>query len=72
MGPETILLAIQGARAAMQLAIEAWHALEQRDEFIERHIGPSLNDIPAMLEAIGAPTLDALIERHGSWLPEYR
>ena len=28
-------------------------ALEQRDEFIGRHIGPSLNDIPAMLEAIG-------------------
>ncbi len=36
-------------------------ALEQRDEFIGRHIGPSRNDIPAMLEAIGAPTLDALI-----------
>lgn len=38
-------------------------ALEQRDEFIGRHIGPSLNDIPAMLEAIGAPTLDALIDQ---------
>jgi len=36
-------------------------ALEQRDEFIGRHVGPSLDDIPAMLEAIGAPTLDALI-----------
>ena len=38
-------------------------ALEQRDEFISRHIGPSPNDIPAMLEAIGAPTLDALIDQ---------
>ncbi len=36
-------------------------ALEQRDEFIGRHIGPSFDDIPAMLETIGAPTLDALI-----------
>ena len=38
-------------------------ALEQRDEFVGRHIGPSFDDIPAMLEAIGAPTLDALIEQ---------
>jgi len=37
--------------------------LENRDEFIQRHIGPSPDDIPAMLDAIGAPTLDALIEQ---------
>ena len=37
--------------------------LEQRNEFIARHIGPSADDIPAMLDAIGAPTLDALIEQ---------
>ena len=37
-------------------------ALEQRDEFISRHIGPTPADIDAMLAAIGAPSLDALIE----------
>lgn len=37
--------------------------LENRDEFIARHIGPSPEDIPAMLDAIGAPSLDALIEQ---------
>ncbi len=36
-------------------------ALEQRDEFITRHIGPSADDLPAMLAAIGAPSVDALI-----------
>ncbi|MDR2788553.1 MAG: aminomethyl-transferring glycine dehydrogenase [Candidatus Accumulibacter sp.] len=36
--------------------------LENREEFINRHIGPSPDDIPAMLAAIGAPSLDALIE----------
>ncbi|MFZ4537935.1 aminomethyl-transferring glycine dehydrogenase [Propionivibrio sp.] len=38
-------------------------ALEQRDEFIARHIGPSPADIVVMLAAIGAPSLDALIEQ---------
>jgi glycine dehydrogenase len=36
-------------------------ALEQRDEFINRHIGPTPADIGAMLGAIGAQSLDALI-----------
>ncbi|MDR3300545.1 MAG: aminomethyl-transferring glycine dehydrogenase [Candidatus Accumulibacter sp.] len=35
--------------------------LENREEFIARHIGPSSDDIPAMLAAIGAPSLEALI-----------
>lgn len=35
--------------------------LEQRDEFIARHIGPSADDMITMLDAIGAPSLDALI-----------
>ncbi|MDR3221067.1 MAG: aminomethyl-transferring glycine dehydrogenase [Candidatus Accumulibacter sp.] len=35
--------------------------LENREEFIARHIGPSSGDIPAMLSAIGAPSLDDLI-----------
>ena len=30
-------------------------ALEQRDEFIARHLGDSKTDIAAMLEAIGTP-----------------
>ncbi len=38
-------------------------ALEQRDEFIARHIGPSPDDIPAMLGTIGAPSLEALIDQ---------
>ena len=38
-------------------------ALEQRDEFISRHIGPSNTDISVMLEAIGSPSLDALIDQ---------
>ena len=37
--------------------------LEQRDEFISRHIGPAAADIGAMLAAIGAPSLDDLIEQ---------
>ena len=35
--------------------------LEQRDEFIGRHIGPDAASMPAMLAAIGATSLDALI-----------
>ncbi|GHU03599.1 glycine dehydrogenase (decarboxylating) [Betaproteobacteria bacterium] len=36
-------------------------ALENREEFITRHIGSSPDNIAAMLSAIGAPSLDALI-----------
>ena len=36
-------------------------ALEQNDEFIARHIGPCPTEIAAMLAAIGADTLDQLI-----------
>jgi glycine dehydrogenase len=35
--------------------------LEQRDDFIGRHIGPNENEIAAMLKTIGAPSLDGLI-----------
>ncbi len=38
-------------------------ALEQRDEFISRHIGLSAEDMARMLDAIGAPSLDALIDQ---------
>jgi glycine dehydrogenase len=37
--------------------------LEQRDEFIARHIGPSDAEIMAMLEAIGVDSLAQLIEQ---------
>ncbi|MCK6406341.1 MAG: aminomethyl-transferring glycine dehydrogenase [Rhodocyclaceae bacterium] len=38
-------------------------ALEQRDEFIHRHIGPDANEQAVMLTAIGAGSLDALIDQ---------
>ncbi|MEI7611782.1 MAG: aminomethyl-transferring glycine dehydrogenase [Betaproteobacteria bacterium] len=38
-------------------------SLEQRDEFISRHIGSNDADLQAMLNAIGAPNLDALIDQ---------
>jgi glycine dehydrogenase len=37
--------------------------LEQNDDFIHRHIGPSQSDIDGMLEALGFKSLDALIEQ---------
>ena len=37
-------------------------ALEQRDEFVSRHIGPSPEDVAVMLAAIGASSLDVLID----------
>jgi glycine dehydrogenase len=36
--------------------------LEQRDAFIARHIGPNATEIAAMLAAIGASSLDQLID----------
>ena len=38
-------------------------ALEQRDEFITRHIGPCPTEIAAMLAAIGADSLEQLIDQ---------
>ena len=37
--------------------------LEQRDAFIGRHIGPNPAEVSAMLAAVGAPSLDALIDQ---------
>jgi glycine dehydrogenase len=37
--------------------------LEHADEFIERHIGPSDGDAAAMLEAVGAASIDELIDQ---------
>ncbi|MBS1188620.1 MAG: gcvP [Rhodocyclaceae bacterium] len=38
-------------------------ALEQKDEFIERHIGPCADETAAMLAVIGADSLDQLIDQ---------
>ena len=38
-------------------------ALEMRDDFASRHIGPTLQDIEAMLEVIGVPALPDLLGR---------
>ncbi|MCG2577797.1 aminomethyl-transferring glycine dehydrogenase [Dechloromonas sp. XY25] len=38
-------------------------ALEQHDEFIGRHIGPCATEMAAMLAAIGADSLDQLIDQ---------
>jgi len=42
---------------------ESLVALEQRDEFIARHIGPCPTEIAAMLATIGVASLDQLIEQ---------
>jgi len=38
-------------------------ALEAADDFQRRHIGPGADDTGHMLDAVGAPSLDALIEQ---------
>ena len=38
-------------------------ALEQKDEFIARHIGPCASEMSQMLAAIGAASLDQLVEQ---------
>ncbi|MCW5771022.1 MAG: aminomethyl-transferring glycine dehydrogenase [Rhodospirillaceae bacterium] len=45
-----------GARPALD-------ALERRDDFIQRHIGPGEADIAAMLQALDLPSLDRLVEK---------
>ncbi|MEY3017086.1 MAG: hypothetical protein RL336_221 [Pseudomonadota bacterium] len=37
--------------------------LQFNDEFVGRHIGPSQRDVETMLHAIGAPSIQALIEK---------
>lgn len=37
--------------------------LEQRNDFIRRHIGPGEEQIAEMLDALGLSSLDALIEK---------
>ncbi len=37
--------------------------LEMRDDFASRHIGPTPRDIEAMLEVVGVPTLEDLLDR---------
>ena len=37
--------------------------LEQNDDFVSRHVGPSPDEISAMLAVVGAESLDALIDQ---------
>ncbi|MEF8718793.1 MAG: hypothetical protein V5B44_14145 [Candidatus Accumulibacter necessarius] len=37
--------------------------LEQRDDFLDRHIGPDASEITAMLASIGASSLEQLVEQ---------
>lgn len=36
--------------------------IQSHDQFVNRHLGPRKNDVPAMLEAIGVGSLDQLID----------
>ena len=38
-------------------------ALEMRDDFASRHIGPTPNDVESMLEVIGVPAIQDLLDR---------
>src|SRR3546814_8239278 len=38
-------------------------ALEKRDDFVRRHIGPGAPQTAAMLEALGLESLDELVEK---------
>ena len=38
-------------------------SIEMRDDFATRHVGPTLQDIGAMLEVIGVPTIEDLLDR---------
>ncbi|MFQ5766300.1 MAG: glycine dehydrogenase, partial [Rhodospirillales bacterium] len=40
---------------------ETLRELEQRDDFIRRHIGPGLDEVEAMLDAFGLDSLDQMI-----------
>ena len=37
--------------------------LGQQDDFVDRHIGPNAAEIDSMLQTLGIPSLDALVER---------
>jgi len=43
--------------------VQTLSALEQKDEFIARHIGPCASEMSQMLAAIGAASLDELVEQ---------
>ena len=38
-------------------------SIEMRDDFATRHVGPTLQDTDAMLEVIGVPTIEDLLDR---------
>src|SRR3954462_4637927 len=41
----------------------SWDALERRDDFVHRHIGPAQGDVEAMLSTLRLKNLDELIDR---------
>ena len=45
-----------------QIAAPTLQDLQQNDDFVHRHIGPSPQDIQSMLRFVGAQSLDDLIE----------
>ena len=47
----------------MTIEIRPLDALDTPDDFAVRHIGPTPQDVDAMLETIGVPTLDDLLDR---------
>mgnify|MGYP006310372119 CR=1 FL=1 len=51
------------AGAAADQAGEVRAALDARDRFVDRHLGSSEQDVLAMLETVGADSLEALIHQ---------
>ena len=47
----------------MTIEIRPLDAIEMRDDFATRHIGPTPQDVDAMLEVVGVPTLQDLLDR---------
>ena len=47
----------------MTIEIRPLDTLDTPDDFASRHIGPTPQDVAAMLETIGVPTLDDLLDR---------
>ena len=43
--------------------IRSLDSIEMRDDFATRHIGPGSQDIGAMLEVVGVPTIEDLLDR---------
>ncbi|HEY9846639.1 MAG TPA: aminomethyl-transferring glycine dehydrogenase, partial [Candidatus Caenarcaniphilales bacterium] len=64
--PEAAMLSVRchqnGSLSAEALASQVYGLLNPTDSFVERHIGPSVQDRRKMLEWLGFESLDALVE----------